>query len=188
MPNTGKVLQVQQAGGYTYAEVEVDGGQKVWIAGGPIQIKPGDSVQWGDYAVMQNFNSKSLGRTFDQILFVNTWGVVGGAVAQMGPHGNQSGHPSAMAPASPAQPQAAADSGASQGEVKSVANAAGYTYVEVKQPGSADTVWIAAPEATVKPGDKVRWDNGMVMRNFNAKSLGRTFDQIIFASKVTVVQ
>lgn len=185
-PNTGKVLQVLQAAGYTYAEVDTQGGQKIWIAGGPLQVKPGDSVQWGSYAVMENFNSKTLGRTFDQILFVNAWGPVGGATAQVAPHGNSPVHPAATAAISTPEQQAAAGSGANQGEVKSVANAAGYTYVEVNQAGT--TVWVAAPETSVKPGDKVRWDNGTVMRHFTAKSLGRTFDQIIFASKVAVVR
>lgn len=181
-PNTGKVLQVQQAGSYTYAEVDVDG-QKVWIAGGPIQIKPGDSVQWGNYAVMNNFASKSLNRTFDQILFVDNWGPLGGTVAQVAPHGNMPGHPSAMPPAGQ---DAAPGTGASQGVVKSATNAGGYTYLEVDQGGA--TVWLAVPETSVKAGDKVNWGGGMVMRNFNAKSLNRTFDQIIFAGGVNVAR
>lgn len=184
-PNSGKVLQVLQAGSYTYAEVEAEG-QKVWIAGGPIQIKAGDSVQWGSYMVMNNFNSKTLNRTFDQILFVDNWGPAGGATIQMAPHGNMPGHPGAMAPAAAAGQGAAPAPGASQGVVKSVANAGGYTYLEVDQGGS--TVWIAVPETSVKASDKVSWSQGMVMRNFNAKSLGRTFDQIIFAGGVTVAK
>jgi hypothetical protein len=197
-PNMGKVLQVLQAGSYTYAEVEAQGGEKVWIAGGPIQIKAGDSLQWGDYAVMENFNSKTLNRTFDRVLFVQTWGPVGGSPSQMAPHGNAQGapvtqapqpgmqapHPAMQTPAAPAGQAAAPAPAASQGEVKSVANAGGYTYLEVKQNGG--TVWLAVPETTVKAGDRITWDSGMVMRNFNAKSLGRTFDQIVFAGGVTV--
>lgn len=178
-PNTGKVLQAMQAGGYTYAEVETEG-QKVWMAGGQIPLKAGDTVQWGNYAVMNNFNSKSLNRTFDQILFVDNWGPVGGTTAQVLPHGTPPAHGGAMNPGAAAAPAA----GAAQGVVKSTANAGGYTYLEVDQGGS--TVWVAVPETSVKAGDKVTWDNGMVMRNFNAKSLGRTFDQIVFAGGVTV--
>jgi len=185
-PNTGKVLQVLQAGGYTYAEVDAQGGQKIWIAGAPIEVKAGDPVQWGTYAVMENFSSKTLGRTFDRILFVNTWGPLGSAPVQMASHGTPPGHPAAASDASTTGQQAAPASVANQGQVKSVANAAGYTYLEIDQAGT--TVWVAAPETSVKPGDKVRWDNGMVMRNFTAKSLGRTFDQIIFAGKVAVAQ
>ncbi|MBC7858429.1 MAG: hypothetical protein H7Z39_06545 [Burkholderiaceae bacterium] len=85
-PNSGKVVQILQAGGYTYAEVE-SGGRKVWIAGSPIQVKAGDIVQWGDYSIMQNFNSKTLNRTFDEILFVNAWGPAGAAPTPVAPHG-----------------------------------------------------------------------------------------------------
>lgn len=196
-PNSGKVLQVIPAGSYTYIEVET-GGQNVWIAGGPIQIKAGDTLQWGDYAVMNNFNSKALNRTFEQILFVQTWGPAGGATSQMAPHGNTAGQPAAQMPAghppavsaAPAAPGGQAAGSAlttGQGEVKSLANAGGYTYLEVKQNGG--TVWIAAPEtASVKVGDKVSWNGGMVMNNFNAKSLGRTFDQIVFAGGVSAAK
>lgn len=85
-PNSGKVVQTLQAGGYTYAEVE-SSGRKVWIAGSPIQVKAGDIVQWGDYSIMQNFNSKTLNRTFDEILFVNAWGPAGAAPTPVVPHG-----------------------------------------------------------------------------------------------------
>jgi len=89
-PNSGKVVQTLQAGGYTYAEVE-SSGRKVWIAGSPIQIKAGDIVQWGDYSIMQNFNSKTLNRTFDEILFVNAWGPAGTAPTPVAPHGKLPG-------------------------------------------------------------------------------------------------
>lgn len=183
-PNTGKVIQLLQGSGYTYAEVETAGGQKVWIAGGHIDVKPGDVVQWGDYAVMTNFNAKSLGRVFDQILFVNAWGPAGAATTGVAPHGVQPGAP---AGGSAAAPHAAAPAAAqSTGEVKSVATAGGYTYLEVLRGGA--TIWVAAPETSIKAGDKVSWDGGMVMRNFSSKSLNRNFDEIIFASAVRVTK
>ena len=184
-PNTGKVLQTLQAGGYTYAEIDAGGGQKVWIAGGPIEVKAGDSVQWGDYMVMKDFTSKALGRKFEQILFVNSWGPVGGATAKVAPHGSVPANQAAMAPTAASGQPADAASSSNQGEVKSVTAAGGYSYIEVKQGGAI--VWVAAPETTVKAGDKVRWDGGSVMQNFTAKSLGRTFDSIIFAGKVAKI-
>lgn len=193
-PNTGKLVQILQAGGYTYGEVAGPQGQTVWIAGGHIEAQPGDMVQWGDFAQMRNFTAKSLNRTFDEILFVNSWGPVGGTPAQVAAHGMPQG---AAMPAAP-DPHAgiAAHGGGSgiapmaaperTGVVKTTTTAGGYTYLEVAQ-GDA-SVWIAAPEAQVKVGDKVSWDAGMVMRNFNAKSLNRTFDQIVFSGGVSVVQ
>lgn len=184
-PNVGQILQLVQSGGYTYAEVKAGNGQTIWMAGSPLQLKVGDSVQWGDYAVMRNFTSKGLGRTFDQILFVNGWGPVGGILATVAPHGSQPVDPTSVA-VQPMPASGVSDSAAQQGLVRSVETAGGYTYLEVDVNGAA--VWIAVPKSTAKAGDRVRWSGGSVMQNFAAKSLGRTFDQIIFAGGVSVVQ
>lgn len=191
-PNTGKLVQLLQAGGYTYGEVEGPQGQRVWIAGGHIEAQPGDMVHWGEFAQMHNFNSKSLNRTFDVILFVNSWGPVGGPQAQVAAHGEPAGGGQQAADAHAAmgahggagiKPMAAPER---TGVVKSSTTAAGYTYLEITQ--GETTVWVAAPEAEVKAGDTVSWGPGMVMRNFTAKSLDRTFEQIVFSGGVSVVQ
>ena len=173
--NTGKVLQTQNGGGYTYAEVETAAGQKVWIAGSQLDIKPGAALEWGDFAVMRNFTAKSLNRTFPEILFVNRWGPVGAATVATPAHGTFP------------QPPAPGVAGPSDGGVlKSVVNAGGYSYMEVDRGGK--TVWVAAMETPMKPGDKVQWQGGTEMSNFTAKSIGRTFDKIIFASAVNVTK
>jgi hypothetical protein len=132
-------------------------------------------VQWGEYAVMRNFEAKSLKHTFPEILFVNNWGPVGAAAVATGPHGDFP---------RPAAPDAApvADSGV----LKSVVNGGGYSYLEVDRGGK--TVWVAAMQTPMKAGDKVQWQGDTEMSNFTAKSIGRTFDKIIFASAVTVVK
>jgi hypothetical protein len=84
----------------------------------------------------------------------------------------------------PAAPGAADANGS--GVVKSVANAGGYSYIEVDRGGS--TIWVAAMETPMKPGDRIQWQGGSEMRNFNAKSLGRSFDRVVFASAVTVTR
>lgn len=182
--NSGKVLQLLEGGGYSYAEVEASNGQRVWVAGGPIKIKVGETVQWGQYAVMRNFNSKTLNRTFDEILFVNAWGPLGGVSVPVAPHGVAPAQNQARQPQAPASAPGAV--GANAGKIKSVTNAGGYSYLEVTQ--GDKTVWLAVTETAVKAGDKVSWSDGMVMRNFNAKSLGRTFDEIIFASGISITK
>ena len=93
-PNSGKLVQLMHAGGYTYGEVEGPNGKRVWIAGGHIDAEPGEMVQWGQFAVMHNFTAKSINRTFDNILFVNSWGKLNGPRAQVAAHGTiQGGHP-----------------------------------------------------------------------------------------------
>lgn len=173
--NIGKVVQSQNGGGYTYAEVETAAGQKVWIAGSQIDAKPGTQVQWGNFALMRNFEAKSLGgRTFPEILFVDRWGPVGQAAKAVAPHGSFPSPQAAEAGAGPA----------AGGTVRSVTNAGGYSYIEVEQGGQ--TVWVAATETPVKKGDKVEWQGASQMSNFTARSIGRTFDKILFVQSVAV--
>lgn len=174
--NIGKVVQSQNGGGYTYAEVETAAGQKVWIAGSQIDVKPGTQVQWGNFALMRNFEAKSLGgRSFPEILFVDRWGPVGQTAKAVAPHGTFP------------NPQAA-DAGAAGptagGTVKSVTHAGGYSYIEVDQGGQ--TVWVAATETPMKKGDKVEWQGASQMSNFTARSIGRTFEKILFVQSVAV--
>lgn len=197
--NTGKIAQIQRAGIYTYAEVQVTEGRTVWIAGGNLDAQAGDTVQWGDAAIMRNFTAKSLNRTFPEILFVSQWAKVGGEPAKMVAHGTpggagpvgtppnhppMAGHPP-MGNQAPMGMAPVAAGGGNSGMVKSVASAGGYTYLEVDQGGQ--TIWVAAPEnPAIKAGKEVTWAPGPVMSNFTAKSLGRTFDRIVFAGSANV--
>lgn len=177
--NAGKVLQTVNGGGYTYAEVEMAGGAKVWVAGSQIEIRPGAEISWGNAMVMQNFTSKTLNRTFPQVLFVETWGKSGAMQVTTAPHG-QLPTPQMQGGGNPA---AAAPTGS--GVVKSVTTGGGYSYVEVDSKGA--TVWVAAMEMPVKRGDKVEW-SGTEMSNFTAKSINRTFPKIVFAQGLAVVK
>lgn len=153
--NSGVVQSVQQAGGYTYIEVESDGRTR-WLASSPVRVEPGDAVRWGESAVMRNFTSKSLGRTFDELLFVSNVQPAGGGVR---------------------------DLTSNAGKVVSLTRAAGYAYLEVQT--DEGTKWLAASQAPVEVGDTVTWQGGSVMNNFTSTSLNRTFDQIIFVAAVS---
>ena len=76
MPTQGTVKEMMHASGYTYMNVDTGTGKNVWIAATMMRVKPENKVQWADAAVMRNFNSKSLHRTFDEILFVSNASVV----------------------------------------------------------------------------------------------------------------
>ncbi len=64
----GKVVQTMDSGGYTYMEVE-ENGQKLWVAVMQTQVKVGDVVEFPDSPPMINFQSKTLKKTFDKIIF-----------------------------------------------------------------------------------------------------------------------
>lgn len=81
---------------------------------------------------------------------------------------------------------AAAGMASNEGKVLSTLDAPGYTYMELAT--TEKRFWIAAPTTRVKVGDHVRFEQSLVMKNFNSKTLNRTFDQIIFVNSATVLK
>jgi len=75
-----------------------------------------------------------------------------------------------------------ATSGFFTGTVVETMNAANYTYVQVDN--GKDKIWAAAPEFKVKKGDKVTVPEGMPMKNYESKSLNRTFDVVYFVGAI----
>ena len=73
-PVTGKVLETMDSAGYTYLNVETPAGA-MWVAVNQTPIAVGDEVTFMDGMVMQNFVSKTLNRTFPEIIF--SGGLVG---------------------------------------------------------------------------------------------------------------
>ncbi len=66
------------------------------------------------------------------------------------------------------------------GTVLEAMDSSGYTYMHVDT--GKEKIWVAVPASKVKKGDKVTYNQGMVMPNFHSKTLKRTFDKIIFSS------
>ena len=66
----GKVTDIIEAAGYTYAEVDT-GEEKVWAATSTTPIKIGDMIAFTTEMPMRNFHSSSLNRDFPMIYFVN---------------------------------------------------------------------------------------------------------------------
>lgn len=65
---SGKVLETMNSGGYTYALIE-NGDKKIWVAVPQTKIVKGQTVTFLPGAEMGNFQSKTLNRTFDKIIF-----------------------------------------------------------------------------------------------------------------------
>ncbi|WP_207063250.1 hypothetical protein [Motiliproteus sp. SC1-56] len=158
--NEGIAKSVQQAGGYTYILADTAQGQR-WVAVPATQISEGQRFRWGQAAVMTNFTSKSLNKTFDQILFASQVQVANGGGGQ-------------------------AAATANQGQVVSVKQSGGYSYIQVNTANGEQ--WIAAPVSPVKEGDTIQWSGASVMRNFHAASLDQTFETILFAGGVQQVR
>ena len=157
-PNQGVVLSSLDASGYTYIEVETPAG-RVWVAGTRIDLKRGERILWEQPAVMTNFYSKTLDRTFEKILFVSRVKRAEAPINQM----------------------------VSEGKVLTVLEIPSYVYLEVRTPDD-QVVWLAAPSASVAVDDTVNWRGGMTMRNFTSSTLDRTFPAILFVNAVQVGQ
>ncbi|MCL7487849.1 MAG: DNA-binding protein [Desulfobulbaceae bacterium] len=69
-----------------------------------------------------------------------------------------------------------------QGKVLETMDAAGYTYVNVET--DSGPLWAAMPQSDVEVGQDIALTGGMEMQNFEAKSLGRVFDSIIFSGGI----
>lgn len=65
------------------------------------------------------------------------------------------------------------------GKVLETMDAADYTYLNVET--ANQNVWVAIPATAVKKGDTVTYEEGMVMQNFQSKTLGKTFEAIVFS-------
>jgi hypothetical protein len=66
----GKVTDIIEAAGYTYAEVDT-GKEKVWAATTTTPLKIGDMIAFSTEMPMKNFHSSSLNRDFPMLYFVS---------------------------------------------------------------------------------------------------------------------
>jgi hypothetical protein len=64
------VLSTIDAAPYTYLEVEQDN-KTLWLAANAVLAKKGDVVRFDDGAVMTDFHSQKLNRTFPSVIFVS---------------------------------------------------------------------------------------------------------------------
>ena len=67
-----------------------------------------------------------------------------------------------------------------QGKVLETMDSAGYTYLQID--AAEGQVWVAVPESKVEVGKEIIANPGMVMSNFESKTLNKTFDVIVFSS------
>lgn len=95
---SGKVVETMDSGGYTYMKVRTADGEQ-WAATPQVKVKKGDTVTIVPQMTAEKFESSTLGRTFDRIVF-GTFVAPGGAadapVQQAAAPANGSQFPPAM--------------------------------------------------------------------------------------------
>jgi len=108
---TGTVAESVNASGYTYARLQAAGKEDVWIAATEFPVKTGDRLTVALEMPMQNFESKTLKRTFPLVYFVSSVArdgqtvvaqpAQGTAPAMMPSHGASAEAPAAVEPIAP---------------------------------------------------------------------------------------
>jgi hypothetical protein len=89
---SGKVLETMDSGGYTYLKLRTGSGD-VWAAVQQTKVKVGSTVTIAPQMALDNFESKTLKRKFDHIIF----GVAGGQPSAAAPMASAAQHMSAPA-------------------------------------------------------------------------------------------
>ncbi|MEN8264759.1 MAG: DNA-binding protein [Nitrospirota bacterium] len=65
---SGKVVESMNSGGYTYVNIS-KAGKTIWVAIPQMNVKVGQDISVRSGMTMNNFNSKTLNRTFESIVF-----------------------------------------------------------------------------------------------------------------------
>ena len=68
---SGKVVDKQDASVYTYVRLENGAGNEIWAAVPKAQLEIGEEISLKGGSVMTDFNSKTLNRTFESIIFAS---------------------------------------------------------------------------------------------------------------------
>ena len=184
---SGKVVETIDSGGYTYVNIEKDG-KTIWVALPPTKVKTGEEIEVWSGTQMGKFTSKTLKKTFEEIIF--SPGLVPKTNAKL----STDNQPVAVKPdAAQDQPAKAASQQqkghntmaqmtAISGKVVETMDSGGYTYVNLENEGKK--VWAAMPATPVKVGQQLTLKPGAKMDNFTSKSLNRTFDSVIFSGGI----
>lgn len=169
----GKVVETVEAETYTYARLDYCG-QEAWVAGPKSELPVGSIVKMPEGIVQQNFESKALGKTLDVLLLVDWFEVTDDkAIDCPTAHGGQAREPEEKPPP------------ALHGKVVETMQSGGYTYALVDSCGTQQ--WAAGRQSFLKVGHFVQAAESATMPNFEAKSLGRTFETILFVPGFKIV-
>lgn len=187
LPNSGEVSEAIDADSYTYLLATKDG-KETWLAIPRRDVPVGAEIRYRDGALMKNFHSSSLKRTFEEVLFLGDIEVVGETTAAA-PTPVPDNAPVQTLPPGHA-PVAAAPAGQSDlpnvGQVSEAIAAGKYTYLHVTDDGKE--TWLAILRRDIPVGAQIRYGEGTVMKDFHSPSLDRTFAEVLFLGDVLLTE
>lgn len=171
----GKVLEVQETGGYTYARLDYCG-QEAWVAGPKSELPVGKIVKMPEGTVVTNFPSPALGTTLDALLMVD-WFEITDETSIDCPK-IASAPPMIQKRKEKAPPQF-------HGLVKEAIKSGGYSYIRLETCG--EERWLAGRPSVARVGHFVTAKEGAEMKDFPAKSLDRIFPSLWFVPSFKIV-
>lgn len=65
----GEIITIEHGGGYSFLEILESTDMSFWIVVEKVDAQKGDFVMFQEDLVAENFHSKALDRTFDEIMF-----------------------------------------------------------------------------------------------------------------------
>lgn len=163
---------------YTYLKVKEQIKEKdslQWLALPLIQPKVGDVYYFDSGMQMGEFQSRELNRTFSSILFL----------ASLGTTPEISDLNIVPSPVKDTVTQNDTPIVLHTVVVKEVIQTSGYSYLKVIE--GDKTEWLAIVKIPAKAGETYTYDDAAPMKNFTSKELKRTFEEVIFVAKLTLV-
>lgn len=158
---SGTVAEVIQVDSYTYLKLTRSGAEPIWAAVPKTEIGQGETVHIVDATLMTGFESKTLGRRFDEIYF----GTLGsGAAGDGAMAGLPAGHPAVPGGADP-------HGGMPQGHPAAADNGAPHQ----------------TPGAKVESGDVPRAEGGLTVAEIHAQAAEQAGKTVTLAARVTKV-
>ena len=76
-------------------------------------------------------------------------------------------------------PEPAAQGTVLRGTVQKTINASRYTYIHLQDENGA-LIWAAVPQVTLQEGETISLIQSLMMKDFESKTLGRTFPSVVF--------
>lgn len=157
---TGTVAETMDSGGYTYVKVRTAGGTEEWAAVQQTKVKKGQQVTISAQMTAEKFQSNTLKRTFDRIIFGTIEGPAPAAAAASTPQ-MPAGHPAMTSASAMGTAAQHMSGGADVGAISVEKAPGGRTVAEVW----AGTSELANKEVVVR-GKVVKFLRGIMGTNF----------------------
>lgn len=180
------VAEVLQANAYTYLRL-TENESEHWAAVPKMQAEVGKTYYYKGGMLMTNFESKDLGRTFEEVYFLG--GISTEPITAENEAAQKAQQKAAMPHGGTPQNTTATttepntETGTHEIVVKEILQANKYTYLLGTENGADH--WVALPKIEAEVGKTYYYSGGMLMTAFESKDLNRKFDEVYFINGVS---